>query len=139
MRKDGTKPEALLWTELRANRLGGHYFVRQLPIGPYIADFACRKAKLVIELDGSQHAESRHDRRRDEFVRGEQWATVRFWNEDVGRRRAEVCQAMLPARSPTRSNDASTNRSRVPGHTMSGSVRISSCKSLMLRLYSLST
>jgi very-short-patch-repair endonuclease len=97
MRKDGTKPEALLWTELRANRLGGHHFVRQLPIGPYIADFACRKAKLVIELDGSQHAESRHDRRRDEFVRGEQWATLRFWNEDVVRRRAEVCQTILAA------------------------------------------
>jgi very-short-patch-repair endonuclease len=86
-----------LWTELRANRLGGHHFVRQLPIGPYIADFACRKAKLVIELDGSQHAESRHDRRRDEFVRGEQWATLRFWNEDVVRRRAEVCQTILAA------------------------------------------
>jgi very-short-patch-repair endonuclease len=97
MRKDGTKPEALLWTELRANRLGGHHFVRQLPIGPYIADFACRKAKLVIELDGSQHAESRHDRRRDEFVRGGQWATLRFWNEDVVRRRAEVCQTILAA------------------------------------------
>jgi very-short-patch-repair endonuclease len=97
MRKDGTKPEALLWTELRANRLGGHHFVRQLPIGPYIADFACRKAKLVIELDGSQHAESRHDRRRDEFLRGEQWATLRFWNEDVVRRRAEVCQTILAA------------------------------------------
>jgi very-short-patch-repair endonuclease len=112
MRRDGTKPEALLWTELKANRLGGHHFVRQLPIGPYIADFACRKAKLVVELDGSQHAENRRDRRRDTFLRGQGWSTLRFWNEDVVRRRAELCQTILAAIEGRLAEDVSTAEMR---------------------------
>jgi very-short-patch-repair endonuclease len=108
MRKDGTKPEALLWIELKANRLGGHHFVRQLPIGPYIADFACRKAKLVVELDGSQHAESSRDRRRDAFLRDQGWSTLRFWNEDVARRRAEVCHTILAALEGRLAEDVSS-------------------------------
>src|SRR5262245_56253841 len=51
LRKDGTKAEALLWMELKAKRLGGYHFVRQLPIGNYIADFACRTQRLVVEVD----------------------------------------------------------------------------------------
>jgi very-short-patch-repair endonuclease len=112
MRKDGTKPEALLWIELKANRLGGHHFVRQLPIGPYIADFACRKARLVVELDGSQHADNRRDRRRDTFLRGEGWSTLRFWNEDVVRRRASVCQTILAAIEGRLAEDVSTAEMR---------------------------
>jgi very-short-patch-repair endonuclease len=112
MRKEGTKPEALLWTELKANRLGGHHFVRQLPIGPYIADFACRKARLVVELDGSQHAESHRDRRRDAFLRGEGWSTLRFWNEDVARRRAEVCHTILAALEGRLAGDVSSAEMR---------------------------
>jgi very-short-patch-repair endonuclease len=108
MRKDGTKPEALLWIELKASRLGGHHFVRQLPIGPYIADFACRKARLVVELDGSQHAESNRDRRRDAFLRDRGWSTLRFWNEDATRRRTEVCETILAALEGRLAEDVST-------------------------------
>lgn len=95
MRRDGTKPEAVLWTELKARRLGGFHFVRQLPIGPYFADFACRKERLVIELDGSQHAERRRDRRRDALLREEGWSTLRFWNDDVIHHRGAVCETIL--------------------------------------------
>ena len=57
-------------------------FVRQHPIGPYIADFACRSLKLVIELDGSQHGGD-SDRRRDAFMAVRGYAVLRFWNPDV--------------------------------------------------------
>lgn len=58
-------------------------FTRQLPIGPYIADFACRQAKLVVELDGSQHAESVRDQCRDRFLEQEGWTVVRIWNNEL--------------------------------------------------------
>ncbi len=54
-----------------------------LPIGPYIADFACRQARLVVEIDGGQHAESQRDATRDEWLRNEGWTVVRVWNSDV--------------------------------------------------------
>jgi very-short-patch-repair endonuclease len=58
-------------------------FTRQLPIGPYIADFACRQAKLVVELDGSQHAECERDVRRDAFLAEEGWTVLRVWNNEL--------------------------------------------------------
>jgi very-short-patch-repair endonuclease len=72
--------EGLLWQELKGRRLGGHHFTRQFPIGPYFADFACRKAKLV---------------RRDAFMRENGWSTLRFWNHDVLRHRTAVCGTIL--------------------------------------------
>jgi very-short-patch-repair endonuclease len=68
-----------------------------MPIGPYFADFACRSAKLVVELDGSQHAENSHDRRRDEFMRGEGYSVLRFWNFDALKHVASVCETILAA------------------------------------------
>lgn len=97
MRQDGTKAEALLWIELKAKRLNGFHFVRQFPVGPYIADFACRSAKLIVEVDGSQHAGSRHDHRRGEYLRHEGFSTLRFWNDDVLRHRTSVCETILAA------------------------------------------
>ena len=97
MRRDGTKAEALLWLELKAKRLGGYHFVRQLLIGPYFADFCCRKAKLVVEVDGIQHADSAHDRQRDSYLRSKGYSTLRFWNDDVIRRRTSVCNTILAA------------------------------------------
>ncbi|WP_315919399.1 endonuclease domain-containing protein [Mesorhizobium sp. SP-1A] len=90
LRKNGTKSEALLWMQLKANRLGGYHFVRQLPVGTYIADFA-------VELNGSQHADSVHDRHRDTFLQKRGWSILRFWNEDVLRRRTAVCNTILAA------------------------------------------
>ena len=56
LRRDDTSTEQRLWTALRYRRLNGVKFVRQLPIGPYIADFACRAAKLIVEVDGATHS-----------------------------------------------------------------------------------
>jgi very-short-patch-repair endonuclease len=68
LRKGDNLAEGRLWVELQDRRLGGFKFVRQFPIGPYFADFACREHRLVVELDGSQHADSEHDLRRDDFM-----------------------------------------------------------------------
>jgi very-short-patch-repair endonuclease len=87
----------MLWLELKGHRLSGHQFVRQHPIGPYFADFCCRKKKLVIEVDGSQHAESEHDRRRDGYMRAQGYSVLRFWNDDGLKRRGPVCETILAA------------------------------------------
>ena len=58
-------------------------FTRQFPIGPYIVDFACRQAKLVVELDGGQHAGSERDIVRDQWLADQGWSVLRVWNSDV--------------------------------------------------------
>ena len=97
MHRDGTKEEALLWIELKARRLDGFHFTRQFPIGRYFVDFACRSAALVVELDGSQHANSRSDLVRDETIRSSGFSILRFWNDDVLRHRTAVCETILAA------------------------------------------
>ena len=89
--------EAVLWNELKDRRLGGFKFVRQFPIGPYFADFACRKQRLVVEIDGSQHADSDTDRTRDAFMRSHGFSVIRFWNTDVLKAPASVCETILAA------------------------------------------
>jgi very-short-patch-repair endonuclease len=89
--------DACLWNELKAKKLGGYKFVRQMPIGPYFADFACRAHKLVVEIDGSQHADSKYDRKRDEFMRSAGYSVLRMWNVDVLKEIDAVCAAILAA------------------------------------------
>jgi very-short-patch-repair endonuclease len=68
---------------LRRRQLNGFYFRKQCPIGPYIADFACLEARLIIELDGGQHADSATDAVRDAWFTAQGYCTLRFWNNDV--------------------------------------------------------
>jgi very-short-patch-repair endonuclease len=84
LRKNMTDAERALWRYLRLRQLDGHKFRRQVRIGPYIADFACLKAMLVVEVDGGQHADARaYDTRRDDFMRGQGYQILRFWNNEV--------------------------------------------------------
>ena len=84
LRRDQTEAEQRLWSRLRHSQLKGFKFRRQYPIGPFFADFFCREAKLVIELDGSQHADqSDHDEQRTKFLRDEGYVVLRFWNHQV--------------------------------------------------------
>lgn len=84
MRRNATEAEKRLWPRLRNRRLDGFKFVRQRPIGTYIVDFACPSAKLVIELDGSQHAEqASRDETRSGYLNNEGWEVLRFWNGDM--------------------------------------------------------
>ena len=95
LRKVENDAEAALWSELRARRLGGYKFVRQLPIGPYFADFASREANLVVEVDGSQHADSDYDAKRNAFMNANGWSVARFWNADVLREREAVLDTLF--------------------------------------------
>jgi very-short-patch-repair endonuclease len=99
LRSTLTEAEKIIWTGLRARRLSGFKFLRQQPIGPYIADFVCQQAKLVVELDGSQHVDSAHDVRRDVFLAQAGYRVLRFWNSDVAFNRAGVLEAILAAAS----------------------------------------
>ena len=86
LRRNSTNPENLLWYYLKAKQLEGLKFRRQQPIGKYIVDFVCFSKKLVIELDGGQHAEGKikqNDRKRDEWLKTQGFKVLRFWNNDV--------------------------------------------------------
>jgi very-short-patch-repair endonuclease len=73
-----------MWYFLRRSHLLGFRFRRQVPIGPYIVDFLCIDAALVIEIDGSQHADARvYDARRERFLASRGLRVVRFWNTEV--------------------------------------------------------
>jgi very-short-patch-repair endonuclease len=79
-----TDAERKIWTILRNNSFDGFAFRRQVPIGPFIADFACHKAKLIIEIDGGQHdLESAREVARTEFLEREGYRVLRFWNNEV--------------------------------------------------------
>ena len=85
-RRELTAAENVLWQEIRRKQVGGFYFRRQVPIGPYIADFACVKEKLVIEVDGIGHAEPdeiARDAKRTAYLENLGWSVVRFMNVDV--------------------------------------------------------
>ena len=97
LRRNDNIAEAILWNELKDRRLGGHKFVRQFPLGPFFADFACRQKRLVVELDGSQHVDSDYDRGRDAYMTGRGWAVLRFGSWDVLKNNAEVCETILAA------------------------------------------
>jgi len=99
MRKAMTVAELKLWNELRAHRLMGLPFRRQMPIAGYIVDFACADKRLIVEVDGSQHAVVRAeaDGQRDACLSALGWAVLRFWNDDILRDIDNVCSHIVIA------------------------------------------
>src|SRR5579871_5597876 len=97
LRSSSTEAEKKLWYRLRDRRLGGTKFVRQAPVGPYYVDFVCRTCKLVVELDGSQHADSVHDDKRDAILITLGYRILRFWNADVLGSIDDVCETIFAA------------------------------------------
>lgn len=84
LRKNSTDAERKLWYNIRARQLDGCKFRRQQPIGNYVVDFVCFEKKLIIELDGGQHAiEKEKDIERDNWLKKEGYKVLRFWNNDV--------------------------------------------------------
>jgi very-short-patch-repair endonuclease len=84
LRTNATDVELLLWQHLRSHRFFDVKFKRQQPIGGYIVDFICFKAKLIIELDGGQHMEQReYDEKRTGWLRSQGFEIIRFWNNEV--------------------------------------------------------
>ena len=79
-----TDAERALWHRIRHRQVEGHRFRRQVPIGPYIVDFACLNAGLVIEVDGGQHNDAlEEDRVRDAWLNARGYCVLRFWNNEV--------------------------------------------------------
>ena len=84
LRHNPTEAEKLLWRQLRMWQIDGFKFRRQQPIGPYIVDFVCLEKRLIIELDGGQHAEQvEYDAERDAWLYEQGFTVLRFWNNDV--------------------------------------------------------
>ncbi|MGB6230651.1 MAG: DUF559 domain-containing protein [Litorimonas sp.] len=86
LRKSMSEEEVMLWVRLREFRRNGWAFRRQAQMGSYIADFLCRNAMLVVEVDGSQHdltGQIEHDARRDKWMENEGYTVLRFSTSDV--------------------------------------------------------
>ena len=95
MRSHPTDVEWALWCRLRNRNLGGLKFRRQRPEGPYIADFVCLEAKLIVEVDGAQHQGSIADRVRSQHLKRMGFDVVRFSNEEVRGDIDAVCAQIL--------------------------------------------
>ena len=86
LRKRATDAERLLWRYLRAKQMEGIKFRRQEPVGNYIVDFICFDRRIIVEIDGGQHARDENinkDKERDEWLRNQGFKVLRFWNNDV--------------------------------------------------------
>ena len=101
MRGAPTDSELRLWRLLRDRRLSGFKFRRQVPVGPYIVDFLCVGAKLIVEADGSQHAESPRDKVRDAYLESQGWKVLRFWNNEVSQNREGVLETIFAHARPS--------------------------------------
>ena len=95
MRRIPTDAERKIWLLLRDRRLDGMKFRRQVPFGPYILDFVCLERRLVVEIDGGQHADSKADTIRDARLQERGFRVVRYWNTDVLRNREGVLTDLL--------------------------------------------
>ena len=95
MRKEATKAENIVWQSLRGSRLEGLKFRRQVPLDGYILDFVCFDARLIVEVDGGQHAGSPADAERDQHFDRQGFRTLRFWNHEVEQDIDGVCRMIL--------------------------------------------
>ena len=100
MRKHPTEAERRLWSLLRNRRLAAFRFRRQEVIAPYIVDFVCYAERLIIEADGSQHAGSEADDRRDAYLRRQGFRVLRFWNNHILGESEVVAQTVATALAP---------------------------------------
>ncbi|MEH3108074.1 MAG: DUF559 domain-containing protein [Sphingomonas fennica] len=95
LRRNQTAEERAIWHRLRETR---PRFTRQLPVGPYILDLACRPAKIAVEIDGAQHIDAtEYDAKRTAFLGALGWRVLRFWNSDVRDNADGVVEAILAA------------------------------------------
>jgi very-short-patch-repair endonuclease len=116
LRASETNAEARLWKHLRQAPMLGSHFRRQVPIGPYIADLACMAAKLIIEVDGSQHGEPANaakDSARTRWLEAEGYRVLRFWNNDVTSNIEGVLDAVADA-MPSMLGDIPLKHNRRP-------------------------
>ncbi|RUM17842.1 MULTISPECIES: endonuclease domain-containing protein [Rhizobium] len=97
LRQTETEEEYRLWGDLRNRQLNGYKFTRQAPLGTYIADFLCREERLIIEIDGFQHADNMSDITRTLWLNQAGYSILRFWNHEITRERRAVLETILAA------------------------------------------
>ncbi|MDP3355955.1 MAG: endonuclease domain-containing protein [Polaromonas sp.] len=113
LRGQMTEAETLLWQHFKGRRFQGFKFRRQRPLGPYILDFVCLEAGLVIEIDGGQHSEQQtYDQARTALIETQGLTVIRFWNHEVMNETPAVLekiwqtlQALTPTLSRTRERE----------------------------------
>ena len=120
LRKNQTDAESLLWYHLRDRHLSGHKFRRQHPMGVFIADFVCIERRIVVEVDGGQHAlQGEEDKRRSAYLKSKGYRVVRFWDNEVLKDTQAVLEAILkmiesdtpsPRPSPPQAREREGNR-----------------------------
>lgn len=102
LRKNMTDTERCLWSRLKRRQINGYKFRRQFAVGAYIADFICLEARLIIEVDGGQHAEqTEKDKLRDKWLVSQNFHVLRFWNNEVLRETDAVVEAIMQALKST--------------------------------------
>lgn len=107
LRRNQTEAERKLWVYLREMKHDGFHFRRQCPVGPYIADFLCYSARIVVEVDGGQHgmdAGIEHDRRRDGWFVTNGYRVLRYWNNDVLANTEGVVETILAVLNETKTS-----------------------------------
>jgi|GEM_PF-1264 len=146
LRNNPTEAEKKLWRRIRAEQLGVK-FRRQYPVGPYFTDFACKEKKLIIELDGGQHAEQvTYDDIRTKYIESEGYKVLRFWNNDVLENIEAVTEQIMqrispsPLPSPAQAGEREIRKSGldririVGGKKLEGDIPISGAKNAALPL-----
>jgi len=133
LRANATEAERLLWSKLQNRKLGGAKFRRQVPFPPYTVDFCCFEAKLIVELDGSQHVDQAdYDAARTARLESDGFSVLRFWNNDVLANINGVQEALLAEVQTRRSLSTPLKKSRLrtgrrPRHrVMAARTRVSS-------------
>ena len=102
LRRNQTDAELRLWMRLRSRQLSGYRFRRQHPVGPYVVDFICIEAGLVVEVDGGQHSlDKERDQLRTEYLERAGFRVVRFWNNDVLLNTANVLEEITRELRPS--------------------------------------
>jgi very-short-patch-repair endonuclease len=110
LRRVETEEELRLWSDLRDRRLNGFKFSRQIPLGAYIVDFLCRSKRLIVEIDGFQHAASLSDVGRTDWLNRHNYSVLRFWNHEVTRERRAVLDTILAVLDGRMSDQCSAAR-----------------------------
>lgn len=115
LRNNATQAERILWRAISARKISNIRFNRQVPIGPFICDFAARSIGLVIEVDGGQHIEA-NDANRTRYIETQGYRVIRFWNNEVLGNLNGVIEeiarviADMPSPDPSRSREGSLER-----------------------------
>lgn len=127
MRNNPTQAEQRLWEALSARGVAGVRFNRQVRIKPYFCDFVARMPRLIIEVDGGQHADSAYDAQRTQYLEAKGYRVLRFWNNDVlGNLEGVVAEiervlASLPSRKRKGSENGERSISLLPFRLPEGS------------------